>query len=173
MERGVKADLIGQIVKSLVLILLRIIVLVYVVIVLAVFLGFFFGDALILFVLIVVDFLINFEGHRAAGIVPQKRALWTHNRVDLAHRLHNLQVGVVHLGWDQIYVPHRVVRMEENDRLHRQLGEVGEVLQEARKDYRVGLDRKFELGIRESLNKLDGAEVLQDEVLEHDHDARH
>ena len=104
--------------------------------------------------------------------MPQKGALWADNGVDLAHRFHDLEVVVVELGGHQVYIPHREVGVEEDDSFHCQLGEVGEVLEEARHNDRVGGQGKLCLDLRVRGDKSGHLQVLQQQVLQHNHYAR-
>lgn len=80
------------------------------------------GYPLILLVLVEKCHIIDLKGCWEARIVPQERTLRAHNRVDLPHRLHDLQVVVVQLSGHQINVPHSEVGMEEDDSFHGELG---------------------------------------------------
>ena len=86
------------------------------------FIGILLRYLLIFLILIEIGHIIYLKRSREACIMPQKRALRTHDRVDLAHGLHNLEVVIVELRRHQIYVPHRKVGVEKDDRFHRQLG---------------------------------------------------
>ena len=119
-EGRIEADLIRQVVQSTLLFLIRreylrairTIILVCIKL----------GDPLILFILVEVGDIVDLKGSWEARIVPEKRALWTDYGVDLSHRLHNLQIVVVELRGDQIYVPHGKVSVEKDDCFHGQLG---------------------------------------------------
>ena len=119
-EGRIKANLIGQVVQSTLLLLIRreYIRIIRTIILVCIQLS----DPLILFILVEVGDIIDLEGGWEARIVPEKRALWTDDRVNLPHRLHNLKIVVVELRGDQIYVPHGEVSVEKDNCFHGQLG---------------------------------------------------
>ena len=82
----------------------------------------FFFDPLILLVLVVEDGVFDFKSGHEAGIMPEKGTFGAHDGVYLTHRLHNLQLVVVKLGWHQIDIPHSEVGVEKDDSLHGKLG---------------------------------------------------
>ena len=88
----------------------------------------FFLYPFVLLILVVKYGIFHLESRYKAGIVPEKGTLGAHYRVDLPHRLHDLELVVVELGGNQIDVPHSEVSVEENDCFHGQLGQVWVIL---------------------------------------------
>ena len=131
-----------------------------------------FLDTLILLILIVKDSVFDLESCHEACVVPEEGTLRADNGVDLTHRLHDLELVVVQLGWHQIHVPHREVGVEKDNCFHRQLGQIRVILHEIRVKCgkRLRGVRKRRVGI--GLDELTNIKVAEDEIFQDQEQAR-